>query len=54
MTTDWEGTKFAGVDLEWNYASKHSERTCRLSMDGYIAKFWFEDGFNTFWGEKGS
>ena len=38
MTTDWTGSKFAGVDLEWNYAANHSERTCRLSMDGYIER----------------
>ena len=36
MTTDWDGAKFAGVDLDWNYAANHSERTCRLSMEGYI------------------
>ena len=38
MTTDWNGTKFAGVDLDWNYAADHSERTCWLSMDGYIER----------------
>ena len=35
---DWEGKNFVGIDLDWNYASKHTERTCRLSMDGYIDK----------------
>ena len=35
---DWEGKKFAGIDLDWNYASKHTKRTCWLSMDGYIDK----------------
>ena len=33
VTTDWAGTKFAGIDLTWNYKL----RMCRLSMNGYIA-----------------
>ena len=37
ITQDWEGKKFAGVNLQWNYAKNHSERTCRLSMNHYIA-----------------
>ena len=36
ITTNWEGKKLAGIDIEWNYAKKHSERTCRLSMNKYI------------------
>jgi hypothetical protein len=32
VTTDWEGKKFAGIDLQWDYAA----RTCRATMDGYI------------------
>jgi len=32
VTTDWTGTKFAGIDIEWDY----KKRTCRLSMKGYI------------------
>jgi hypothetical protein len=32
VTTDWTGTKFAGIDLAWNY----DKRTCRLSMRNYI------------------
>ena len=36
ITTDWEGEKFAGIDIEWTYAKKHSYRTCRLSMNKYI------------------
>ena len=35
---DWEGGKFAGIDLNWDYNSDHTKRTCRLSMDGYIDK----------------
>ena len=26
ITTDWEGEKFAGINIEWNYAKKHLER----------------------------
>ena len=33
---DWEGKKFAGIDLEWNYVDTHKERTCRLSINNYI------------------
>ncbi len=29
---DWTGSKFAGIDLDWNY----SKRTCQLTMNGYI------------------
>lgn len=32
VTTDWTGTKFAGIDIAWNYEN----RTVRLYMDGYI------------------
>ncbi|KAL7425805.1 hypothetical protein ACHAXH_000792 [Discostella pseudostelligera] len=32
VTTDWTGSKFAGIDIAWNY----SKRTCRLSMKDYI------------------
>ena len=38
MSEDWEGKKFAGIDLEWNYDKVHSKRTCRLSMREYIKK----------------
>ena len=37
ISEDWEGTKFAGIDLEWNYAAQHVDRTCRLSIKNYIA-----------------
>ena len=33
VTTDWTGSKFAGIDLTWDYA----RRTCRLTMADYIA-----------------
>jgi hypothetical protein len=32
ITEDWEGKKFAGVDLQWDYA----KRSVRLTMEGYI------------------
>ena len=38
ITTDWEATKFARIDLAWDYHAQHSNRTCRISMKGYIAK----------------
>ena len=44
MSEDWEGKKFAGIDLSWNYASRHGDRTCRLSMDEYIRDLLFREG----------
>ena len=38
ITTDWGGTKFAGIDLAWDYNVGHSNWTCRISMDGYITR----------------
>ena len=38
------GSKFAGMDLAWNYADRHADRTCRLSMDGYIQDLLFKEG----------
>ena len=32
ISQDWEGNKFAGIDLDCNYATKHCDRTCCLSM----------------------
>ena len=32
VTTDWEGKKYSGIDLEWNY----KYRTCRITMENYI------------------
>ena len=34
VTTDRERTKFAGIDLNWEY----TKRTCRATMDNYIKK----------------
>ena len=38
ITTDWEGNKFAGIALAWDYHARHANWTCRISMKGYIAK----------------
>lgn len=34
VTEDWSGSKFLGIDLEWDY----NKRTVRLSMQEYIVK----------------
>ena len=31
VTTDWTGSKFAGIDITWDYTA----RTCRTTMRGY-------------------
>ena len=36
ITTDWTGEKIAGIDLKWNYAKKHADSTCHISMKKYI------------------
>jgi hypothetical protein len=36
ITEDWEGKKFAGIDLEWNYAPEHAKRSCRIYIKNYI------------------
>ena len=36
ISQDWEGKKFSGIDLDWNYSTNHCDRTCRLSMKNYI------------------
>ena len=38
ITTDWEGTKFARIDLAWDHNSRHTNRTCHISMYGYITR----------------
>ena len=39
ITIDWEGEKYTGIDLKWNYL----KLTCCLSIEGYtrevIAKY---------------
>ena len=44
MVEDWEGKNFAGIDLRWNYAERHSKRTCRLSMNDYTSDLLFREG----------
>jgi hypothetical protein len=34
VTTDWEGTKYCGLTLEWDY----THRQVHVSMPGYVAK----------------
>ncbi len=34
VTTHWTGTKFAGIDIAWDY----TKRTCHITMNGYITK----------------
>ena len=44
MSEDWEGTKFSGIHLQWNYARRHHDCTCRLSMDDYIRNLLIREG----------
>ena len=44
ITTDWDGTKFAGINLTWDYNARHANRTCCISMYGYIAIFLLKYG----------
>ena len=36
ITTDWEGTRFAVIDLAWDYYAWNANKTYRISMKGYI------------------
>ena len=36
ISQDWEGQKISDIELDWNYATKNCDRTCRLSMKNYI------------------
>jgi hypothetical protein len=40
VTTDWTGTKFAGIDIAWDY----TKRTCRITMNDYINKLLLKYG----------
>ena len=44
ITSNWEGSKFAEIELEWNYTEQNSNRTCRISMNGYIEKLLIKYG----------
>ena len=37
ISQDWEGEIFAGINLQWHYAVKHCERTCRLSIKNHFS-----------------
>ena len=37
ISDDWVGKRCAGIDLEWDYAKAHKDRTCHLLMKAYIA-----------------
>lgn len=47
ISEDWEGKKFAGINLAWTYAAKHVNRQCRLSMNDYIADLLLKYGHKT-------
>ena len=36
ITVDLEGEKFAGINLACNYDEQHTNKTCHISMNGYI------------------
>ena len=38
ISEDWEGEKFAGINLNWDYTKQNSARTCRPSTKNYIYK----------------
>ena len=44
ITEDLDGKKIAGIDLKWNYTKIRSQRTCRLSIDGYISNLLLKYG----------
>ena len=39
ISEDWKVKQFPGIDLGWNYAANHNDRTCRLEIKGYIERF---------------
>ena len=43
ITKDWEGKKYAGIDLKWDY----DKRACRATMDGYILELRNKYGHST-------
>ena len=38
ISEDWKVKQFPGIDLGWNYAANHNDRTCRLKIKGYIER----------------
>ena len=37
ITKNWKGDLYAGINLKWDY----TKRTCRLTMDNYIAALFY-------------
>ena len=44
ITETLEGKKFAEIYFKWNYTKLHSQRTCSLFMDAYIANLLLKYG----------
>ena len=40
----WEGKKFVGINLEWDYAKTHKDRTHHILTKGYIADLLLRPG----------
>ena len=36
ISQDSEGKKFAGIELDWKYATEQCDRTCRLYLKNYV------------------
>ena len=45
ITEDWTGTKFGGINIKWNYAQNHAERTCRIWIKDYIKEILMQFGY---------
>ena len=44
ITEYLDGKTFSGIDLKWNHKKIHSQCTCRLSTEGYIANLLLKYG----------
>ena len=44
ITEDLNREKFDGIDPKWNYTKIHAQRTCGLSMEGYISNLLIKYG----------
>ncbi|KAL7537457.1 hypothetical protein ACHAWF_005768, partial [Thalassiosira exigua] len=44
ISEDWNGSKFAGTDLEWTYGPRHQDRRRRLAIQDYIGNLLFRKG----------
>ena len=45
ISEDWEGNKFASIDLKWKYAATHRDRTCWLFIKNYIQDLLLKVGY---------